>query len=98
MKINYAEIIKVANDRKDRLQELENMAEEAETQAKSLIDSLDFFTAIMHAYCRLDAEGKEMLGETGARIKFVGEKCQRLLGDLHSASLNNLQKLLNELK
>lgn len=63
MKIDYAEIIEKANVRKEQLQTLEVLLEEASSRVAEIQNIVQWVTYIGQAHSTLDQEGRNMLPE-----------------------------------
>lgn len=61
MKINYEDIIALANQRKERLQQLEHALSGIDRIAAMLDEVACWYTKVDEAYRLLDTEGKQML-------------------------------------
>ena len=76
MKINYEEIITKANERKDALQAVAKDLPEIGYHKTRLYQALEYFVALKNKVEKLDAEGKQILGqELALRIQQVGLDC-----------------------
>lgn len=70
MSIDYAEIIRKANERKEALQRAAHLLERAPEELQTFWDSVSYFSALKAVLEALDTEGKGLLGP--AEISTVG--------------------------
>ena len=86
MNIDYAAIIEKANQRKDNLQALTALLEEAPRMYDALLELKHWASDVRNAYVVIDIEGRELLPPT---LKLALEYVGSTVGYLENARINN---------
>lgn len=86
MNIDYAAIIEKANQRKDNLQALTALLEEAPRMYDALLELKHWASDVRNAYVVIDNEGRELLPPT---LKLALEWVDITVDNLDKARVNN---------
>ena len=86
MNIDYAAIIEKANQRKDNLQALTALLEEAPRMYDALLELKNWASDVRNAYVVIDNEGRELLPST---LKLALEWVDITVDNLDKARVNN---------
>lgn len=86
MNIDYAAIIEKANQRKDNLQALTALLEEAPRMYDALLELKNWASDVRNAYVVIDNEGRELLPPT---LKLALEWVDSTVDNLDKARINN---------
>lgn len=86
MNIDYAAIIEKANQRKDNLQALTALLEEAPRMYDALLELKNWASDVRNAYVVIDNEGRELLPPT---LKLALEWVDSTVDNLDKARVNN---------
>lgn len=81
MSIDYAEIIRKANERKEALQRAAQLLERAPKELETFWASVNYFDTLKVALEALDTEGKGLLGHTE-----ISSACMYISAILHLSS------------
>ena len=85
MNINYAQIIELANARKDALEAFASRMKEAPEQVQKLKDALLFFGRLNDDLTRLDAEALQMVNSQAEAARTLCFRTQELTNSLSFA-------------
>ena len=96
--INYEEIITKANERKERLQQLILLLNDAQDRYDELVEASDWLRELSNVYNKLDEEGRQMLPKSVKNTFEYITSTRTFLGYVISDNngLNGVARLLGE--
>ena len=96
--INYEEIITKANERKERLQQLILLLNDAQDRYDELVEAFDWLCELLNVYNKLDEEGRLMLPKSVKNAFDFMTSTRTLLGRVISDNNghNGVASLLGE--
>ncbi len=89
MEINYDQIITKANERAEKLKDLQAYSADAEKHAHNMLSGMLYFANLLNRVEALDDEGRAMLKGVPIRARLIGGRCSNWYSLLTSTERNN---------
>jgi hypothetical protein len=82
LNIDYAAIIKKADERRETLQKLDAMMVDTSRHMRALVDAIEHFKALSVERNKLDPEGVQLLGHVSPAISETYQATERLRAEI----------------